>query len=322
MSIKRFETDTPIVMEFAVPPGGGQTPRQFTACRSSGCYVDMKIAIGEQNKMNIIIIIVLICFTLPNMVFSQDFEILGEMYTGQMKFFDNEIEYWQFNEGEPTEERAEFEIDDSGSLRRLTLLSPINKSYVFLRSEPFSVLLNTTNQAELFGLNRYHHELPTSIFGIFEGFFLSRSYREVSASSFLIEGQTEYSPENLKQLNGAQPWVEGVPGQGIGETISVSGFNAGRTPHTIIISIGFVDFNRPYLYEYNSRPSTIRIWLNDSNDFMDVELNDSPDPQIINLSQEVDSFKIEILQVYPGTKWEDTCINFIMVASDMQDYFN
>jgi hypothetical protein len=26
---KRFETHSPIVMEFAVPPGGGQTPRQL-----------------------------------------------------------------------------------------------------------------------------------------------------------------------------------------------------------------------------------------------------------------------------------------------------
>jgi hypothetical protein len=26
---KRFETHSPIVMEFALPPGGGQTPRQL-----------------------------------------------------------------------------------------------------------------------------------------------------------------------------------------------------------------------------------------------------------------------------------------------------
>jgi hypothetical protein len=44
---KRFETDTPIVMEFAVPPGGGQTPRQLTACRSSGCYVDSEWVLAK-----------------------------------------------------------------------------------------------------------------------------------------------------------------------------------------------------------------------------------------------------------------------------------
>jgi hypothetical protein len=40
---KRFETHSPIVMEFAVPPGGGQTPRQLRLTSSSGCYTDEKI---------------------------------------------------------------------------------------------------------------------------------------------------------------------------------------------------------------------------------------------------------------------------------------
>jgi hypothetical protein len=39
---KRFETHSPIVMEFAVPLRG-QTPRQLRLTSSSGCYTDEKI---------------------------------------------------------------------------------------------------------------------------------------------------------------------------------------------------------------------------------------------------------------------------------------
>lgn len=271
-------------------------------------------------KIKIVFIIVVLSLPIVNLI-SQEFQIQGEMYTGYMDFYSNDLLYYDFNGGNPIELQADYSIEMTGKLRKLIIKEPISKSFIFLKSDPFSILINSNNQAELYGPNPSYRNLPYSIFGIFEGFYLSCSYREITATSYLTEGDIEFLPQNLTSLNAAKPWVEGVPGNGIGEKITISGFNANRRPHTIIISIGYVDYDKPYLYDYNSRPSKIRIWRNGNGKYINFELADTPDPQILNLPEGLDLFTIEILDVYPGSRWEDTCINFIMVASGMENYF-
>lgn len=79
------------------------------------------------------------------------------------------------------------------------------------------------------------------------------------------------------------------------------------------ISIGFVSYERPYLYEENSRPRKLNISVAGKFSFT-ADLVDTPNFQTINLPQTFgrnDELVIEILEVYPGTKYEDTCINNI-----------
>ena len=144
----------------------------------------------------------------------------------------------------------------------------------------------------------------------------------LSASSTLREGNIVYSTNNLDERIGMS-WVEGVKGQGIGEKIIFSGKNTDiNSPvffNSLYISIGFVSMDKPYLYKQNSRPKKIRVSY-EGEDPEITELADTPNLQAINCygwwSRDPNNrgniekeLWIEILEVYPGTKFEDTCIN-------------
>ncbi|MFP4373585.1 MAG: NADase-type glycan-binding domain-containing protein [Spirochaetaceae bacterium] len=133
-----------------------------------------------------------------------------------------------------------------------------------------------------------------------------------SASSYLTEGDITYGPDNLGSHSTREPWVEGVPGQGIGEEIHID-----RWFGRLWISIGFVSYDRPELYEMNSRPKTIRVVSEATGEERVVELEDTPNPQPIEVPGEWETaseggIRIIIEEVYPGTRWEDTVVNFIV----------
>jgi len=156
---------------------------------------------------------------------------------------------------------------------------------------------------------------------VFEALYISGATGSIESTSFLSEGEIHYTAGNLNYLRGKMPWAEGASGFGIGEQVSFSSFPVNRSIHAIIISIGYVDYEKPYLYYYNSRPKILRIWYDQKSKYFDHDLIDSPDPQLINFQTEVTDFTLEILDIYEGTKWEDTCINFVLTVSGMKDYF-
>jgi hypothetical protein len=138
---------------------------------------------------------------------------------------------------------------------------------------------------------------------------------KITASSELRENNIIYRAANLFNKENLIPWAEGVSGDGIGQTISIefkmplaSGLNG------IYISNGFIDYNRPYLYEYNSRIKKIRISYMGCNEYKEFEIEDDPNFQYINLdiNYRPNIVLIEIVEVYKGSKWEDTCINNIL----------
>jgi hypothetical protein len=135
----------------------------------------------------------------------------------------------------------------------------------------------------------------------------------ISTSSYLIENDILYSSSNLNSTFRTDiPWAEGVEGNGIGEKIFFEkAFIHNGSMH---ISIGFVSYDRPYLYYQNSRPKTIRLSVENKFSFV-VELRDTPHYQEIKFPSDIsqdDILVLEILDVYPGTKFEDTCINTIL----------
>jgi len=143
----------------------------------------------------------------------------------------------------------------------------------------------------------------------------------ISATSELKEKNIVYSVENLYNLSQLIPWVEGVPGDGIGEIIRIEVEQSRRMPYgqkivALYISNGFVDYNRPYLYEYNNRVKKIRVRNigNGYNEYLDINIEDSPNINRIYFEFKNPSYiiDIEILEVYKGTKYDDTCINFLI----------
>jgi len=101
-------------------------------------------------------------------------------------------------------------------------------------------------------------------------------------------------------------WAEGVPGHGINETITFTGVQAIR----FYISIGYVSYSRPELYTENSRPKKILVTVDGKS--IELMLKDTPAYQTIDVDAFSSKVTIQILEVYTGTKYEDTCINSII----------
>ncbi len=146
---------------------------------------------------------------------------------------------------------------------------------------------------------------------------------DVKMSSFLTEGKIKYNGNNYYEpyREKLRPWVEGVKGQGIGEWIELS-TDSYETPISFfLISNGYVSFEKPCLYKKNSRIKKIRITSKEENIDFVVELKDTPDFQEIRLPKKITglkpTFRFTIEEVYPGTKWDDTCLNLIIPLGDL-----
>lgn len=131
-----------------------------------------------------------------------------------------------------------------------------------------------------------------------------------TASSFLTEGEMEYRAENIERIRLDEPWVEGVPGQGIGEWIE---FSLG--PFTALYFFnGFISFDRPDLYLRNSRVSEVTVRDMTTGDEWVEELLDTPNPQFIDLNgRSGHQIRLIIAKVYPGTVYADTCVAGILL---------
>jgi hypothetical protein len=149
----------------------------------------------------------------------------------------------------------------------------------------------------------------------------------INATSELKEGNIAYTAQNLLEEKILLPWAENSKGPGIGEKIFLEyNTTTGSVSDSFIqywailgisISNGFVDYNRPYLYENNNRIKKIRIYFNSPDDFMDIELEDTPQIQHFHFFEKRNAnIQLEILDIYKGDKWDDTCINNIFPFAD------
>jgi hypothetical protein len=169
-----------------------------------------------------------------------------------------------------------------------------------------------------------------SIFSIV-GHPYPKLHYSVTATSEFEEKNTTYEARNILDVSHLKPWAEGAQGNGAGEKITAVidkdyyeydinapiDINAPLRQFFLIISNGFVDYNRPYLYEYNNRIKRLRIYYDDNReDCITIVLEDSPDFQFFDLYHNDHYGKnitIEIDEVYPGSRYNDTCINYLQI---------
>ena len=179
---------------------------------------------------------------------------------------------------------------DDGKYEKLLVIK--NDNVCALLSDKKLIFLGTASS-----FNQREGYLPPSI---------------VTATSFLTEKDKNYSSENLsKNPHLETPWVEGAAGQGIGEKLYIKNTIATE----LYISLGFVSFYRPYLYTMNSRPKELKFSV-DGKFSLVQHLSDTPNYQKIVFPEQVkydDILVIEILSVYEGTRYQDTCINNIII---------
>gem|GEM_PF-1279666 len=155
--------------------------------------------------------------------------------------------------------------------------------------------------------------------------------KSIESTSFLKEADTLYLPDLLDKylgyynynpttgtrppmqvLNGdALPWVEGVEGPGIGEQLIIT-FT--EPSNDIVVLNGFVDRNRKHLFKDNNRVKTAIIRSDDSGEPFEFEyfFEDIVQFDEIRFPRPAEKIIFEIKDVYPGEKWDDTCISAVL----------
>ena len=132
-------------------------------------------------------------------------------------------------------------------------------------------------------------------------------------TSFLTEGNRKYTVDNLDNYSESTPWVEGAPGYGIGESFVIENTWHEKLSYLLIMN-GYISYDKPYLYKQNGRIKQIKVTGVESGKEKILNVLDTPHPQTVDISfiTEPEDIKITIFDVYKGTKYEDTCINYMI----------
>ncbi|MFP4426381.1 MAG: NADase-type glycan-binding domain-containing protein [Spirochaetaceae bacterium] len=230
----------------------------------------------------------------------------------RLSFQDGEIRYLKFG-SPPRECETEYELTVEPPLTFVSFEFPRRCEDIlhpFMRG-PQRWMLLYENPGIMFAYNREGwRPLGGGYWGGFRTWFIADN--EYRASSALEEGEVVYSAENLGLTESRRPWVEGVEGQGEGERITVTYREWKEVFQGLLFSIGFVSFERPELYYLNSRPRTVRIESLEPRFSFLHEFEDTPHPQFVPLPEPTAQLAVTIVDVYPGTRWEDTCVNFLI----------
>lgn len=189
----------------------------------------------------------------------------------------------------------------------ITWSNNITEKYLMLVNDTILCLYTSNSEPVFFGVHYYDTNEEGYSEWAFEHIFSFTDFNTITASSALREGYNYYSPRHLGEtINNC--WAEGVEGQGIGEYLLIT--KGEWSVYSIYISIGYVSFTRPNLYMENSRPKKIRVSY--GNIEQEITLEDTPNFQEIPLRTGMEEIKIELLEVYPGTIYQDTCINTLL----------
>lgn len=137
----------------------------------------------------------------------------------------------------------------------------------------------------------------------------------VTASSQLNHANKDrYSPSNAHDLDYETAWVEGVEGNGIGEYLRYHFRPYKVTVHTIIVANGYVKTQEAWTN--NARVKKLKVSVN-GKPFAIFELEDRRADQAfsippISYSEKAGgTIQFEILEVYPGAKYQDAVISEI-----------
>lgn len=251
-----------------------------------------------------IISVGLLFLVLSYHVFSEDY-LSGEVYNSPAddmawSFFNGSLNTVDFDGNET---KYKYKIESGKPYDFLYVNNGKSEDkYLMLMSDYFLPLYKE-------GTNKPIYE---AFFGINLNLFTMHEPK-YSASSTLVEGSRKYPPEDLKLVELGRPWVEGVEGDGIGEKITIT---AKHPIDELVISNGFCSWNSAHYFN-NNRVKRLRISnsLKPTESF-EVNIPDSPKPFNILVLFTATDLVIEILEVYKGDKYSDTCINFLLSISN------
>ncbi len=140
-------------------------------------------------------------------------------------------------------------------------------------------------------------------------FEVQRKYTD--CTSFLKEKTKQYNVENLCEFGVDTPWVEAAKGDGIGEGFTIVNEWNREYPYLLIMN-GYISYEKPYLYKQNNRIKQIKVTGLKSGKTKILNVLDTPHPQTVDISfiTDPEDIRVEIADVYKGTKYDDTCLHF------------
>ena len=135
----------------------------------------------------------------------------------------------------------------------------------------------------------------------------------VASSELKSQGSASYRASKINDWNHETAWVEGVAGHGVGQWVEFRDIYGDGTITTITILNGYVKSDKAW--SENARVKLLKVTCN-GKPICILELQNSRSLQTFNVenllgSNSVNTFTFEILDVYPGTKYQDTAISEI-----------
>lgn len=170
------------------------------------------------------------------------------------------------------------------------------------------------------------------------------------ASSTYKENGNDFEVKNLDNLFVDNCWAEGAKGKGIGETIEINAFgssekvgymNKNKDSIDDMIEYLLKEYNKEDMKNYysevkqvaiingyakddtlwknNGRVKKLKLTIDDKEEYI-LELDDSKELQLFDINYKNGditkkiNLKFEILDVYSGEKYEDTCLTSLYLV--------
>jgi hypothetical protein len=155
-------------------------------------------------------------------------------------------------------------------------------------------------------------------------YFLDHTDYEATASSTrAAQGKHNYDVVNMRgdpTREVPSPWVEGVEGDGIGESITLN-VKRPLPLYGILIQPGYYDYDEKEPWLKNNRVAALEIMLNDEHTFMESIPDERFErPYLIRVrdyTKPVSKIKLVIKGVHRGTQFRDTCISLVELRAPL-----
>ncbi len=128
----------------------------------------------------------------------------------------------------------------------------------------------------------------------------------ITANSVLVSSSgNRYEAEYMIDGDEATSWQEGVDGAGEGQVFTVEFVDNPRVDYVVIYN---GNHKSEELYYNNNRICSMNVIIDGQSS--NVEMADTMDPQVIHITgaEDVSQIQFEIVSVYSGDKYNDTCV--------------
>ena len=255
----------------------------------------------------------ILLIVLPSVLYSQEYKILNDFefyYQGETELKIQNDKILEYNPA--TEEwidtsnhyyKFSYKVNENGFVEvfcndKKFFLLKNNITYVIDYKDGPDVL-NKSHISEIKSSGNYSETIKGNVI----------SYKAENLRSAIIRGGLEdpfwFYTENT-------PFVTKQGNSGIGEYLEIKFVNPQKE---ISILGGYVNTKRQDLFKKNNRLKKVLITDLDSDYSVEMDFEDIAMFQSITFDKYLSNIRIEIKEVYKGSKYDDTCISGIMISN-------